>query len=44
MSGKSPQTRGAKKAPQLSIKEKRAAKRAKREPETFLKPRKGANA
>lgn len=43
MSGKSPSTRGAKKAPQLSIKEKRAAKRVKREPDVFLKPRKGAS-
>ncbi|WP_272949065.1 hypothetical protein [Microbacterium sp. RG1] len=40
MSKKTPNTRGAKKAPQLSIKEKRAAKREKREPELFLKPRK----
>ena len=44
MSGKSPQSRGAKKVAQLSIKEKRAAKRAKREPEAFIKPRKGAGA
>ncbi|WP_442573984.1 hypothetical protein ACSBPH_08860 [Microbacterium sp. F51-2R] len=44
MSRKSPQDRGAKKAPQLTIKEKRAAKRSKREPETFLKPRKDARA
>ncbi len=43
MSGKTPNTRGAKKVPQLSIKEKRAAKREKREPEEFLKPRKAAN-
>jgi len=42
MSTKSPQSRGAKKAPKMSIKEKRAAKRAKREPEAFIKPRKGA--
>ena len=42
VSGKSPQSRGTKKVAQLSIKEKRAAKRAKREPEAFLKPRKGA--
>lgn len=40
MSGKTPNTRTGKKAPQLSIKEKRAAKREKREPEVFLKPRK----
>jgi hypothetical protein len=44
MSGKSPQSRGAKKVAQLSIKEKRAAKRAKQEPAAFIKPRKGANA
>ena len=43
MSGKSPHTRGAKKAPQLSIKEKRAVKREKREPDAFLKPRKGVS-
>jgi len=43
MSSKTPNTRGAKKAPQLSLKEKRAAKREKREPEAFLKPRKGAS-
>jgi hypothetical protein len=43
MSGKTPNMRGAKKAPQMSIKEKRAAKREKREPELFLKPRKSAN-
>jgi hypothetical protein len=42
MSGKTPNTRGAKKAPQSTLKEKRAAKREKREPEAFLKPRKGA--
>jgi hypothetical protein len=42
MSGKSPHARGAKKVAQLSIKEKRAAKRAKREPEAFIKPRKGS--
>ncbi|WP_372967618.1 hypothetical protein [Microbacterium sp.] len=43
MSGKAPSARGAKKVPQLSIKEKRAAKREKREPDEFLKPRKGAS-
>jgi len=43
MSKKTPNTRSAKKAPQSSIKEKRAAKRHKREPELFLKPRKGAS-
>jgi hypothetical protein len=42
MSGKSPQSRGAKKVAQLSLKEKRAANRAKREPSAFIKPRKGA--
>lgn len=42
MSGKTPNTRGAKKAPQSTLKEKRAAKREKREPDAFLKPRKGA--
>lgn len=42
MSGKSPQDRGAKKTAQLTLKEKRAAKREKREPEAFIKPRKGA--
>ncbi|WP_281421994.1 hypothetical protein [Microbacterium flavescens] len=42
MSGKSPQSRGVKKVAQLSIKEKRAAKRAKREPQEFIKPRKAA--
>lgn len=43
MPGKSPTTRGATKVAQLSIKEKRAAKREKREPDVFLKPRKGAS-
>ncbi|WP_180359829.1 hypothetical protein [Miniimonas arenae] len=43
MPGKSPTTRGAKKVAQLSIKEKQAAKREKREPDVFLKPRKGAS-
>ena len=43
MSGKSPHARDAKKVAQLSMKEKRAAKRAKREPEEFIKPRKGAS-
>lgn len=43
MSGKTPQSRAGKKAPKLSLKEKRAEKRAKREPESFIKPRKGAN-
>lgn len=44
MSNKSPQqTRGAKKVAASSIKEKRAAKRARQEPEAFIKPRKGAS-
>ena len=42
MSGKSPQERGSKKAAKMSMKEKRAAKREKREPSTFIKPRKDA--
>lgn len=44
MSGKSPQERGAKKAPKMSMKEKRAEKREKREPTSFVKPRKAAKA
>ncbi|WP_363557238.1 hypothetical protein [Microbacterium sp. LWO12-1.2] len=44
MSKKSPQARDGKKVPQLSLKEKRLAKRSKQEPEAFIKPRKGANA
>lgn len=43
MSGKTPHTRGAKKAPQLSMKEKRTLKREKQEEGGFLKPRKGAS-
>ncbi|MCS3844152.1 hypothetical protein HDC95_002450 [Microbacterium sp. AK031] len=43
MSGKAPQARGGKKVAQTSLKEKRAAKRAKQEPQSFIKPRKGAN-
>lgn len=42
MSGKSIQGRDSKKTPQLSLKEKRAAKREKSAPDEFLKPRKGA--
>jgi hypothetical protein len=42
MSGKTVQSRAAKKAPQLTLKEKRAAKREKNAPDAFLKPRKGA--
>jgi hypothetical protein len=42
MSAKTPQSRGAKKVAQLSMKEKRAAKRAKREPAAFIKPRKAS--
>jgi hypothetical protein len=44
MSGKSPHARDDKKVAKQSLKEKRAAKRAKREPEAFIKPRKGAKA
>jgi hypothetical protein len=43
MSGKSPRTRAAKKAPQSSLKEKRAEKRASQETRAFIKPRKGAS-
>ncbi len=43
MSGKAPQARDGKKIAKLSLKEKRAAKREKREPEAFIKPRKGAS-
>ena len=43
MSGKAPQARGGKKVAKATLKEKRAAKRAKQEPESFIKPRKGAN-
>ena len=43
MSGKAPQARGSKKVAKASLKEKRAAKRAKLEPESFITPRKGAN-
>ncbi|MDF2558962.1 MULTISPECIES: hypothetical protein [Microbacterium] len=42
MSGKSIQGRDSKKTPQLSLKEKRAAKREKNAPAEFIKPRKGA--
>ncbi|MEH3090206.1 MAG: hypothetical protein PGN24_11660 [Microbacterium arborescens] len=42
MSGKTPQTRGARKAPQLSMKEKRAQKREKQQEIGFVKPRKSA--
>jgi hypothetical protein len=42
MSGKSPQMRGAKKVAQSTIKEKRAAKRAKQDPSTFIRSRKDA--
>ncbi|GAA1998592.1 hypothetical protein [Microbacterium pumilum] len=44
MSGKSRQERDVKKVAMMSIKEKRAAKRDKREPSTFVKPRKAARA
>ena len=43
MAGKTPTARAGKKAAKLSPKEKRAAKREKQEPESFIKPRKGAN-
>jgi len=42
MAGKTPTPKTGKKTAQLSLKEKRAAKRAKQEPESFIKPRKGA--
>ncbi|GAA3651919.1 hypothetical protein [Microbacterium marinilacus] len=42
MSGKSPSARDQKKTPQKSLKEKRAEKRAKLEPEQLIKPRKSA--
>jgi hypothetical protein len=42
MSGKSIQGRDSKKAPQLTLKEKRAAKREKNAPADFNKPSKGA--
>jgi hypothetical protein len=44
MSGKSRQERDVKKVAMMSIKEKRAAKRDKREPSTVIKPRKAARA
>lgn len=44
MSKKSPQARDGKKVAQMSLKEKRQAKRAKQEPEPLIKPRKGATA
>ena len=44
MSGKSPQQRDGKKVAKMSMKEKRAEKREKREPSTFIKPRKAARA
>jgi len=43
MAGKTPAVKSGKKTAQLSLKEKRAAKRAKQEPEPFIKPRKGAS-
>jgi len=43
MAGKAPAAKAGKKAAKLTLKEKRAEKRAKREPESFIKPRKGAN-
>ena len=44
MSGKTPHERDVKKVAKMSMKEKRAAKREKREPSTFIKPRKAARA
>ncbi len=44
MSGKTPHERDMKKAAKMSMKEKRAAKREKREPSIFIKPRKAARA
>jgi hypothetical protein len=44
MSGKTIHERGVKKAAKMSMKEKRAAKREKREPGTFINPRKAARA
>lgn len=43
MAGKTPTAKTAKKTAQLTPKEKRAAKRAKQEPASFIKPRKGAS-
>jgi len=42
MSGKTPTARDGKKTAKLSLKEKRAVKRAKQEPESFIRSRKGA--
>ncbi|MGO1508287.1 MAG: hypothetical protein ACTHZW_08420 [Microbacteriaceae bacterium] len=42
MAGKTPTAKAGKKTAQLTLKEKRAAKRAKQEPESFIKTRKGA--
>jgi hypothetical protein len=44
MSGKTGHERDMKKTAKMSIKEKRAAKREKREPSTLMKPRKAARA
>ncbi|MET0854807.1 MAG: hypothetical protein ABWY30_09250 [Microterricola sp.] len=41
MAGKSPKGNNAKKAPQLSLKDKRAAKREEKSDTGFIKPRKG---
>ncbi|GAA1547245.1 hypothetical protein HD600_000441 [Microbacterium ginsengiterrae] len=43
MAGKTPTAKAGKKTPQLTLKEKRAAKRAKQGPVPFIKPRKGAS-
>ena len=42
MSGRVPQARGGKKPPQMTLKEKRAAKRAEREVGGLIKPRKAS--
>jgi hypothetical protein len=42
MAGKTPTAKTGKKTAQLTLKEKRAVKRAKQAPESFIKPRKGA--
>jgi hypothetical protein len=44
MSSKTPKTRDGKKTAKMSMKDKRAAKREKREPGTFIKQRKAAKA
>ena len=44
MSDKTPHDRDVKKVAQMSMRQKRAAKREKREPSTFIKPRKALRA